>query len=173
MVEELSGETDVVLGIKEAPVSDIKKLRAKDGRPRTWMMFSHTHKGQVSVLLTAIMTAMSALLIRIKVYNTPLLSALLDDQGGQTLIDHELLTVPDKNGGLKRVAAFGWYAGAVGAGEALCLTGLALLKRGIATPLLVCPAISADKAFVNLSASRTTVYIHFIGRVQRRIRESG
>lgn len=55
---------------------------------------------------------------------------------GDTLIDHELLTAPTKEGPLKRVAAFGWYAGAVGAGEALCLTGLALLKRGTATPLL-------------------------------------
>jgi len=55
------------------------------------------------------------------------------------LIDHELLAAPHKGGGLKRVAAFGWYAGAVGAGEALCLTGLALLKKGIATPLLVRP----------------------------------
>lgn len=70
-------------------------------------------------------------------YNTPLLSALVDENASQTLIDHELLTAPDHDGRLKRVAAFGWYAGAVGAGEALCLTGLALLKRGIATPLLV------------------------------------
>jgi len=70
------------------------------------------------------------------VYNTPLLSSFLDQARGQTLIDHELLTAP-KDGKLKRVAAFGWYAGAVGAGEALCLTGLALLRRGTATPLLV------------------------------------
>lgn len=63
----------------------------------------------------------------------------MDKNAKQTLIDHELLTAPTSGGGgLKRVAAFGWYAGAVGAGEALCLTGLALLKRGIATPLLVC-----------------------------------
>jgi alpha-aminoadipic semialdehyde synthase len=75
-----------------------------------------------------------------QVYNTPLLSAFLDQANGQTLIDHELLTAPNKTGtGLKRVAAFGWYAGAAGAGEALCLTGLALLRRGTATPLLVCP----------------------------------
>jgi len=52
------------------------------------------------------------------------------------LIDHELLSAPHE-GTLKRVAAFGWYAGAVGAGEALHLTGLALLRKGIATPLLV------------------------------------
>jgi alpha-aminoadipic semialdehyde synthase len=53
------------------------------------------------------------------------------------LIDHELLSAPSQGGKLKRVAAFGWYAGAVGAGEALCLVGLALLRRGTATPLLV------------------------------------
>lgn len=78
-------------------------------------------------------------------YNTPLLSALMDERASQTLIDHELLTAPGHNGALKRVAAFGWYAGAVGAGEALCLTGLALLKRGVATPLLVSPALRCGK----------------------------
>lgn len=67
-----------------------------------------------------------------------MLSAFLDESAAQTLIDHELLTAPTpRDGKLKRVAAFGCYAGAVGAGEALCLTGMALLKRGIATPLLV------------------------------------
>lgn len=72
-------------------------------------------------------------------YNIPLLSTFLHPT--QTLIDHELLTapVPGKDGEpqLKRVAAFGWFAGAVGTGEALSLTGLALLRRGLATPLLV------------------------------------
>lgn len=58
---------------------------------RTWMMFSHTHKGQP--------------------YNTNLLSAFLPPSKGQTLIDHELLTSPGKDGKLRRVAAFGWFAG--------------------------------------------------------------
>jgi alpha-aminoadipic semialdehyde synthase len=47
-VTELSGRTDLVLGIKEAPVSEVQKLLGKEkGKKRTWMMFSHTHKGQV------------------------------------------------------------------------------------------------------------------------------
>lgn len=38
-----------MLGIKEAPVAEVQRLKAKEaGRKRTWMMFSHTHKGQVS-----------------------------------------------------------------------------------------------------------------------------
>ncbi|ODO08112.1 hypothetical protein I350_03696 [Cryptococcus amylolentus CBS 6273] len=121
VVSSLSNNVDVVLGIKEPPLSSVQSLldaSKAEGKERTWMMFSHTHKGQE--------------------YNVPLLSAFLHPT--QTLIDHELLTSeqPGKDGKtqLKRVAAFGWYAGAVGAGEALSLTGLALLKRGIATPLL-------------------------------------
>jgi alpha-aminoadipic semialdehyde synthase len=53
IVPELSERTDLVLGIKEPPVSEVQKLLDKDegsGRKRTWMMFSHTHKGQVSLL---------------------------------------------------------------------------------------------------------------------------
>jgi alpha-aminoadipic semialdehyde synthase len=37
----------VVLGIKEAPVEEVIKLLGKEKKKRTWMMFSHTHKGQV------------------------------------------------------------------------------------------------------------------------------
>ncbi|WVQ72546.1 hypothetical protein IAR50_002103 [Cryptococcus sp. DSM 104548] len=120
VVESLSRDVDVILGIKEPPLSSVQSLldTKAEGKERTWMMFSHTHKGQE--------------------YNVPLLASFLHPK--QSLIDHELLTSaqPGKDGKpqLKRVAAFGWYAGAVGAGEALSLTGLALLKRGIATPLL-------------------------------------
>lgn len=108
-------------------------------------------------------------------YNTPLLSALMDETASQTLIDHELLTAPHKDGGLRRVAAFGWYAGAVGAGEALCLTGLALLKRGIASPLLVSapPRTESERNLTDCSASRSTIYIHIVGRVQGWTTESG
>jgi alpha-aminoadipic semialdehyde synthase len=56
------------------------------------MVFSHTHKGQA--------------------YNTALLSAFLDKTKKQDLIDYELLTAPSGDKGeLKRVAAFGWFAG--------------------------------------------------------------
>ena len=44
-------------------------------------------------------------------YNTPLLSEFMDKHASQTLIDYELLTAPTEKGDLKRVAAFGWYAG--------------------------------------------------------------
>jgi alpha-aminoadipic semialdehyde synthase len=46
-VPELSGATDLVLGIKEAPVNQVQELMSKEQKKRTWMMFSHTHKGQV------------------------------------------------------------------------------------------------------------------------------
>ena len=48
VVDELSGAADLVIGIKEAPVPEVEKLLNKEKRKRTWMMFSHTHKGQVS-----------------------------------------------------------------------------------------------------------------------------
>ena len=35
----------------------------------------------------------------------------MDKDKSKTLIDHELLTAPTPKGDLKRVAAFGWYAG--------------------------------------------------------------
>ncbi|KAL1408626.1 hypothetical protein Q8F55_005439 [Vanrija albida] len=120
IVPTLSPNVDVVLGIKEPRVKDVHALiGSKADKHRTWMMFSHTHKGQP--------------------YNTGLLSSFLAPTAGQTLIDHELLTAPTEKGDLQRVAAFGWYAGAVGAGEALSLLGLALLKRGIAHPFLHLP----------------------------------
>lgn len=51
IVPELSGATDLVIGIKEAPITEVEKLLSKSpGRNRDWMMFSHTHKGQVSAV---------------------------------------------------------------------------------------------------------------------------
>ena len=35
----------------------------------------------------------------------------MDPEHSQTLIDHELLAAPTATGNIKRVAAFGWYAG--------------------------------------------------------------
>lgn len=48
---KLSNAVDVVLGIKEPRVQDVEELIARDDKKRTWMMFSHTHKGQVSFRL--------------------------------------------------------------------------------------------------------------------------
>jgi len=48
-VPKLSPKVDVVLGIKEPQVEVVHELLAEaKGKARTWMMFSHTHKGQVS-----------------------------------------------------------------------------------------------------------------------------
>ncbi|WRT66305.1 uncharacterized protein IL334_003260 [Kwoniella shivajii] len=136
IVPLLSNEVDVILGIKEPPLAEVHRL-TKDGKKRKWMVFSHIHKGQE--------------------YNTPLLAAFLPPSQGQTLIDHELLTAPATSKERKvtraRVAAFGWYAGAVGAGEALSMTGIALLKRGIASPLLHLPRPYASGTLAEFKAS--------------------
>lgn len=81
---------DVIIGIKETPLKEVLTDPApSSNRPRTHIMFSHTHKGQE--------------------YNAPLLSKFLADSPSSlpTLIDWELLT--DGNG--KRTVGFGWYAG--------------------------------------------------------------
>lgn len=40
---------DVILGIKEPTIASVNSLIDKDpSKERTWMVFSHTHKGQVS-----------------------------------------------------------------------------------------------------------------------------
>lgn len=44
----LSKDVDVVLGIKEPPVDQVQALVNSEDKKRTWMIFSHTHKGQVS-----------------------------------------------------------------------------------------------------------------------------
>lgn len=48
VVPELSKNVELVLGIKEPKVEYVHKLIESDPTvKRTWMMFSHTHKGQV------------------------------------------------------------------------------------------------------------------------------
>ena len=50
IVPSLTKNVDIVLGIKEPPVAEVEKLlQAEAGRKPSWMVFSHTHKGQVSV----------------------------------------------------------------------------------------------------------------------------
>jgi alpha-aminoadipic semialdehyde synthase len=48
VVPQLTGGEDIVMGIKEPPVEEVRRLRNSEKRQRTWMVFSHTHKGQVS-----------------------------------------------------------------------------------------------------------------------------
>jgi alpha-aminoadipic semialdehyde synthase len=81
----------IVLGIKETPVNELLTSPVQS-TPRTYLMFSHTVKGQS--------------------YNMGLLSNFLtspsipDPHLLPRLIDYELLT---ENG--KRSVAFGWFAG--------------------------------------------------------------
>ena len=48
IVEDLTQEADIVLGIKEPPVNEVQATNERGGKKKTWMVFSHTHKGQVS-----------------------------------------------------------------------------------------------------------------------------
>lgn len=49
IVPTLSSSVDIIAGIKEPPVQTVHDLIASNpSRKRTWMVFSHTHKGQVS-----------------------------------------------------------------------------------------------------------------------------
>jgi alpha-aminoadipic semialdehyde synthase len=51
VVPRLSADADVVLGIKEPPVEEVLALNTIGGKKKTWMVFSHTHKGQVGYSL--------------------------------------------------------------------------------------------------------------------------
>jgi len=53
----------------------------------------------------------------------------MDKHQSQSLIDHELLTAPTSDGSLKRVAAFGWYAGGELCGY-VCPIGQLISSRG-------------------------------------------
>jgi len=85
-------DPDIIVGIKEPPVSELTRPRTKKNKAPTHLMFSHTMKGQP--------------------YNMPLLSTFLShpsqkDEVYPRLVDYELLT--DSQG--KRTIGFGWYAG--------------------------------------------------------------
>jgi alpha-aminoadipic semialdehyde synthase len=97
-------ECDVIIGVKEIPESSIIPKK-------TYMCFSHTHKGQP--------------------YNMPMLKRFLDSSC--TLLDYECLT--DEKGA--RLVAFGKFAGYAGMINCLHGMGLQFLARGYRTPLLV------------------------------------
>ncbi|KAK4048433.1 hypothetical protein OIV83_004779 [Microbotryomycetes sp. JL201] len=106
-----SEDGDVVLGIKEIPISALE-AQSTTSSPKTYAFFSHTHKGQP--------------------YNLKLLQTMLESKASR-FIDWELLT--DDNG--QRTAAFGWHAGFAGMVDGLTGLGTKLLARlGVATPLL-------------------------------------
>lgn len=53
VVSRLTGDVDLVIGVKEPPVADVTDLIERNPKPRSWMLFSHTHKGQVRNTLVA------------------------------------------------------------------------------------------------------------------------
>ncbi|KAJ3763962.1 Saccharopine dehydrogenase-domain-containing protein [Lentinula raphanica] len=136
-VEDL-GEAHVVLGIKEVPVGELDVLEGYGEReeggvprvPRTYMMFSHTAKGQE--------------------YNMPLLDRFLaegvfegegEDKLLPTLIDYELLTTTTTPSSKpSRTLTFGYHAGVAGALMTLHTLGEYLLREhGSRTPWVYTP----------------------------------
>ncbi|KAJ1915090.1 hypothetical protein IWQ60_008570 [Tieghemiomyces parasiticus] len=103
-VQEDLSEADVILGIKEIP----RDLLLPN---KTYVLFSHTHKGQP--------------------YNQPTLQAVLDRH--IRLIDYELITDPTTH---RRTVLFGRQAGLAGAIDCLHGLGRRLLALGYHTPFL-------------------------------------
>ncbi|KAL0579711.1 hypothetical protein V5O48_002275 [Marasmius crinis-equi] len=120
-------DAHIIMGIKEPPLEtlllDPLPLSPSNAQhARTYMVFSHTAKGQV--------------------YNMPLLSAFLKNPSEvnpnallPTLIDYELLTNEDG----RRTVAFGWYAGVAGVLESLSSMAHYHLEHGVASPFLYTP----------------------------------
>ena len=104
VIKEDLGGCDVIVGVKEVPKDSIIP-------GKTYMCFSHTHKGQP--------------------YNMPMLRQFLN--ASCTLLDYELLT--DERGA--RLVAFGRFAGYAGMINCLHGMGLQFLARGYRTPFLV------------------------------------
>ncbi|THU85427.1 hypothetical protein K435DRAFT_970737 [Dendrothele bispora CBS 962.96] len=139
----------VVLGIKEPPLNELLMnplpSSVSDSQcARTYMMFSHTAKGQA--------------------YNMPLLSAFLANDGDgtnasllPTLIDYELLTNEEDQ---KRTVGFGWFAGVAGVLESLSSMAHSHLELGVASPFLytprphTLPSLSALRASLRAIGSR-------------------
>ncbi|KAJ1823329.1 hypothetical protein LPJ56_002998, partial [Coemansia sp. RSA 2599] len=104
VIEEDLSKADAILGIKEVPI-------AKLIPEKTYLIFSHTHKGQS--------------------YNMPSLRAFLDK--GICLIDYELMTDPQTS---KRLVLFGRHAGYAGMIDGLHGLGQRLLALGYNSPFI-------------------------------------
>ncbi|KAF9220571.1 hypothetical protein BS17DRAFT_786754 [Gyrodon lividus] len=114
----------IILGIKETPLDELIvsppcTISSASPTPRTYLMFSHTTKGQP--------------------YNMELLSRFLPQDPQRhlppRLIDYELLIGP----GGKRTVGFGWFAGVAGTLESLSALAHAHLELGVASPFLHTP----------------------------------
>ncbi|KAJ1748278.1 hypothetical protein LPJ79_004661 [Coemansia sp. RSA 1821] len=103
-IEEDLSKADAILGIKEVPIDKLIPNK-------TYLIFSHTHKGQA--------------------YNMPSLQAFLDKN--IRLIDYELMTDPASG---KRLVLFGTYAGYAGMIDGLHGLGQRLLALGYNSPLI-------------------------------------
>ncbi|KAJ3859108.1 Saccharopine dehydrogenase-domain-containing protein [Lentinula novae-zelandiae] len=164
VTDDLTG-AHVLLGIKEVSVEEVmrdaaeepgKLLSVKDAKKmkvaRTYMMFSHTAKGQE--------------------YNMPLLdrfleseldlpsqtssSAISSESRLPTLIDYELLTSSSSG---KRTLAFGFHAGLAGTLLSLYTLGAYFFREfGIQTPWLWTPLphLPLPKNLTSSDATRTT-----------------
>jgi alpha-aminoadipic semialdehyde synthase len=104
--EDLSA-AQVIIGLKE-----VGKERLLPGK--TYLMFSHTHKGQVK--------------------NRPTLQVMRER--GLTLMDYELITDP---AGRRRLTAFTYFAGYAGLTDSLWTLGQRLRLRGIDHPFSAIP----------------------------------
>ncbi|KAL0068301.1 hypothetical protein AAF712_004688 [Marasmius tenuissimus] len=136
-------DAHIIMGIKEPPLETLlldplPLSPSNTQHARTYMMFSHTAKGQV--------------------YNMPLLSAFLKTPSKSnehsllpTLIDYELLT--NESDG-KRTVAFGWYAGVAGVLESLSSMAHHHLEHGVASPFLYTPR---PHTLPSLEASRAAL----------------
>ncbi|KAJ1679092.1 hypothetical protein EV182_002744, partial [Spiromyces aspiralis] len=103
ITEDLS-QADIILGIKEVPIDKLIPNK-------TFMVFSHTHKGQD--------------------YNMPTLKAITDNN--IRLLDYELLVDPNSK---KRLVMFGKYAGYAGMIDCLHGLGQRLLGLGYNSPFI-------------------------------------
>ncbi|TPX57572.1 hypothetical protein PhCBS80983_g03736 [Powellomyces hirtus] len=112
---------DVIVGVKEVPIDQLIA-------DKTYMFFSHTHKGQK--------------------YNMPLLQAILDKR--IRLIDYELLT----NEHSRRLVQFSRFAGYAGLIDSMHGLGHRLLALGYGNPFL---AIGMSYMYRTLADARLDV----------------
>ncbi|KAI8322217.1 hypothetical protein GQ54DRAFT_317268 [Martensiomyces pterosporus] len=104
VIEEDLSKADAILGIKEVPIDKLIPNK-------TYVVFSHTHKGQT--------------------YNLPSLQAFLDKN--IRLMDYELMTDPATG---KRLVLFGKHAGYAGMIDGLHGLGQRLLALGYNSPFI-------------------------------------
>lgn len=119
LAEDL-GAADLIFGLKEV---EIAQLLAD----KTYLIFSHTHKGQVK--------------------NRKLLQALV--KGRNTLIDYELIT---QTTGARVLTAFTFFAGYAGMTDSLWTFGQRMQHKGIDHPFSLIPQSIAEEALSKIKS---------------------